>query len=121
MKANFVKIIIAILISLLVSIINYYVAPVEEYRNWISLGVSFLTIASLLICAIGIDYHSGQRTVNIKIVSILGVLFAIIGNVVFSNFMYPIIIYVAVMGIVSLLFILLIYSLIPKKDEASQM
>lgn len=114
MKINVVKFIIAILLAFLLSIICYVLAPTENYRNWISLAISAFTMLLLLIPALGLDYSYGYRTANIRLLATLGAIVVYIANIAFSCFMYSILMYVAILGIISLLFVALIYGLIPK-------
>lgn len=117
MKANVVKTVIAIVLALLIGVITYTIAKETDYRNWIAFAVTALTTAVSLIFAMGIDYNCGYRTVNIKVVAGLGTFVVLIGNIAFSCFTYNIPIYIAVMGIISVLFFALTYSLIPKAPK----
>ena len=117
MKANVIKIVIAVVLAMLLGIINYTIASDSDYRNWISFGVTTMTMALLLILTMGIDYNCGYRTTNIKLVATIGTLIVLIGNIVFSCFDYVIPIYISILGIISLLFFVLVYVLIPKGDS----
>ena len=117
MKLNVIKSIIAIALALLIGIITYSIAPEIDNRKWIAFGVTAITTAISLVLAMGINYNCGYRTANIKVVTILGALVVLVGNITFSCFTYNILIYIAVIGIITLLFFLLIYNLIPKSDE----
>lgn len=117
MKANVVKTVIAIVLALLIGVITYTIAKETDYRNWIAFAVTALTTAVSLIFAMGIDYNCGYRTVNIKVVAGLGTFVVLIGNIAFSCFTYNIPIYIAVMGIIAVLFFALTYSLIPKASK----
>ena len=117
MKLNVIKSIIAIALALLIGIITYSIAPEIDHRKWIAFGVTAITTAISLVLAMGINYNCGYRTANIKVVTILGALVVLVGNIAFSCFTYNILIYIAVIGIITLLFSLLIYNLIPKSDE----
>lgn len=105
MKINAVKTIISVGIAILLSLICYKIAPQEDYRNWISLGVACVTLTTNLILAMGINYNSGTRNMNIKLVAAIGVIITLIGNIAFSCFTYPVLIYIAVMGIITLLIV----------------
>lgn len=105
MKANVVKIILAVGLALLLSVICYVLAPDADNRNWISFGVSAATLIISLIMAMGINYNCGKRNVNIKLVAAIGVFVTLITNIAFSCFMYSILIYIAVTGILTLLFV----------------
>ena len=117
MKANVIKIVVAVVLAMLLGVINYTIASDSDCRNWISFGVTTVTMALLLILAMGIDYNCGYRTTNIKLVATIGTLIVLIGNIVFSCFMYIVPIYLAVMGIISLIFFVLVYTLIPKDNS----
>jgi hypothetical protein len=117
MKANVVKTIIAIVLALLIGVITFTIAPETDYRNWIAFAVTALTTAISLVFAMGIEYNCGYRTVNIKVVAGLGTLVVLIVNIAFSCFTYNIPIYIAVVGIIAVLFFALTYSLIPKAPK----
>ena len=117
MKLNVIKSIIAIALALLIGIITYSIAPEIDNRKWIAFGVTAITTAISLVLAMGINYNCGYRTANIKVVTILGALVVLVGNIAFSCFTYNILIYIAVIGIITLLFFLLTYNLIPKSNE----
>lgn len=116
MKVNVVKTVISIILSALLGLTCYYLASDAENRNWISFGVSFATVLSLLIPAIGIDYNCGQRSTNIKLVAWLFAIVVVASNIIFSCFVYPIIIYIVVSSLVAVLGFLLIYSMTPKTN-----
>lgn len=116
MKVNVVKTVVSIIVSALLGLTCYYLASDAENRNWISFGVSFATVLSLLIPAIGIDYNCGQRSANIKLVSWLLAIVVVVANTIFSCFVYPIIIYVVVCSLIAVLGFLLIYSMLPKGE-----
>ena len=117
MKLNVIKSIIASALALLIGIITYSIAPEIDNRKWIAFGVTAITTAISLVLAMGINYNCGYRTANIKVVTILGTLVVPVGNIAFSCFTYNILIYIAVIGIITLLFFLLTYNLIPKSNE----
>lgn len=117
MKLNVIKSIIAIALALLIGIITYSIAPEIDNRKWIAFGITAITTAISLVLAMGINYNCGYRTANIKVVTILGALVVLVGNIAFSCFTYNILIYIAVIGIITLLFFLLTYNLIPKSNE----
>ena len=120
MKGNVIKIIIAIALAVLIGLITYTIASDIDYRNWITLVVTIVTTALSLIFAMGIDSNYGYRTANIKVVSAIGTFVVLIGNIVFSCFdTYNIPIYIAIMGIISLLLFTLTYSLIPKENKVN--
>lgn len=103
--------IIAIGLAMLLSLICYVLAPEVGNRKWISFGVSAISLMVLLILSMGIKYNCGNRNVNIKLVAAIGTIFILISNVVFSCFTYSILIYIAVTGILTLLFVVSIYGM----------
>ena len=63
MKFNTVKTIIALAIALLLGFVCEILAPETDSRNWISLVVGFVSIASTLVPAMGIRYHRDYREI----------------------------------------------------------
>lgn len=116
MKANAVKVFIAVIIAAVIGVICYYLAPEADFRKWISFGVSMLTIGFSLVLAIGIDYQYGKRDMNIKLMAWLGLVPVTVCNIVFSCFNYPILIYASVTVLLSFIGFLLVYSLLKKNE-----
>ena len=117
MKANVVKLVISVCIALLMGLICYEIAQVEGYRNWISFGVTSVSLAVFLILAMGLNYNTGNRTVNIKLASWVGFVVTLIANVIFSCCCYNIVVYIATVGLLTLLLFTISYSLIPKNNN----
>lgn len=117
MKVNVVKLVISVFIALLMGLICYEIAQVDGHRNWISFGVTTISLAVFLILAMGINYNSGNRTVNIKLASWVGFVITLIANVIFSCCNYNVVVYIATVGLLTLLLFTMSYSLIPKDNN----
>jgi hypothetical protein len=96
MKFNKVKLIIAIAIALLLGFICEIIAPETDGRNWISLAVGTITIVSVLLPAMGINYDNAKRGVSIKVFAWIMVVVLTIANIVFACFEYKTDIYIVV-------------------------
>ena len=117
MKVNIVKLVISVCIALLMGLLCYEIAQVENHRNWISFGVTLLSLIVFLILAMGINYNAGSRIVNIKLTSWIGFVVTLITNVIFSCCNYNIIVYIATVGLLTLLLFSVTYGLIPKTNK----
>lgn len=117
MKVNVVKLVISVFIALLMGLICYEIAQADDHRNWISFGVTTVSLAVFLILAMGINYNKGSRTVNIKLASWVGFVVTLIANVIFSCCNYNVVIYIATVGLLTLLLFTISYSLIPKDNN----
>lgn len=117
MKVNIIKLVLSICIAALLGVICYYVAPAADYRQWISLGTTFATLGIPLALAMGVDYQSGKRNINIKMVAWLDALSALISNFVFSFFCYPIVLYVAINAIFAVIGVLVVFSLYKPQEQ----
>jgi hypothetical protein len=114
MKINFVPAIVAIAVSLL---ITYGLYSFHSFENQILLtGGSFIFLAITLIFAIGARFELPRTTTNVRVVSSIFFMIALISNLVFtfSNFSVPS--YIIINGILLLVFILIAYSI----NEAKQ-
>jgi hypothetical protein len=108
MKINFVQTAIAIAISLLIA---YGLYTFYKGENALLLsGGSFLFLATTLVAAIGIDFEQSRTNVNIKVVSGIFFVIALIDNIAFSFFNFSTAGYIITNGILLLLFILIAYS-----------
>lgn len=110
-KIKPVRFIMAIAIALLFGVICYYIAPQEDYRQWISFATTTVTMAMTLISAIGINYQIGSRKTNVLTVAWLFSILVLIINISFSFFHYPILLYVAITLLIALIGVLLCFSL----------
>lgn len=111
MKINTVKFIFAIAMAALLGFICEIIAPETDGRNWISLGMGFITIASALIPAIGLTFNNANRGVNIKIVSWILSIALFASNIIFACFEYKVDIYIAVDLLISVAGWIIIFGL----------
>lgn len=119
MKVNTIKLVLSLCIAALLGVICYYIAPAEDYRPWISLATTFVTLGMPLALAMGVDYQSGKRNINIKLVAWLDALFVLISNFVFSFFCYPIVLYVAINAILAVIGVLVVFSLYKPQGQSN--
>lgn len=96
MKIDGVKFILAVAIAFLLGLICEIIAPESAGRNWISLAVGFVSIASVMIPAMGLKYANTNRGVNIKVFSWVMVIAVAATNLIFSCFEYKVDIYIVV-------------------------
>ena len=116
MKLNTVKTIIAILLALLLGLVCEIIAPETDSRNWISFGVASLTIASMLLPAIGIKFNNPRRGANIKVLSWIITLAIIIANIVFAYVECRVDVYIVVVALMAVIGWGLVYSLFNAKE-----
>lgn len=121
MKVNTIKLILSICIAALVGVICYYIAPAADYRQWISLGTTFVTLSIPLALAMGVDYTCGKRNINIRLVAWLDALFVLISNFVFSFFCYPVVLYVAINAILAVIGVLVVFSLYKPQEQSNDL
>ena len=96
MKIETIKMILSIAIALLLGFVCEIIAPEIEARNWISLGVGFVSIFAMLLPAMGIQYAEVRRGVSIKVFAWIMFLILVAANIVFACYEYKIDIYIAV-------------------------
>lgn len=96
MKIDGIKFILALAIALLLGFVCEIIAPETENRNWISLAIGFVSIASVIIPAMGLKYANVNRGVNIKVFSWIMVVAISVTNIIISSFEYRVDIYVVV-------------------------
>lgn len=111
MKVNAIKTLLSLGVSILLGIICYDIANDVDHRNIVSLATAIVTNFVCLLFAVGIDYFHGNRNVNIKVTAWLFLLIVVIANVVFSFFLYDILIYVSAVSLFVLMDIALVYAL----------
>ena len=109
MKLNFVQTIIAIALSLLIAY-GLYSFHDSENKMLLSLG-SFIFLATTLIIAIGVNFEQSRTTTNIRVVSGIFFVIALISNLIFTFINFSIIGYVMINGILLLIFVLIVYSI----------
>ena len=96
MKVNGFKLVIALAISLLLGFVCEIIAPETESRNWISLAVGFISIASMVVPAMGLQYENAKRGVSIKVFCWIMSIVVIATNILFSRFEYKVDIYIVI-------------------------
>ena len=110
MKLNFVPTLIAISIS---SLIDFGLFSIHDNENKFLLSVgSLVFLAVTLIIAIGVDFEQPRTTANLRVVSGIFFLIAIISNVFFSFIVFSPSSYIITNGLLLLIFILITYSII---------
>lgn len=117
MKFNTVKTIIALAIALLLGFVCEILAPETDSRNWISLVVGFVSIASTIVPATGIRYHNPQRGVSVKVFSWIMVVAITLANIIFSCFEYKIDAYVVIILLLAVISWGIIYGLYSAKER----
>jgi hypothetical protein len=109
MKANFIKAVIAICISGLISY-GFYSFHDSDNKLLLSIG-SFVFLAITLLFAIGISFDNLPRTTTmVQVVSIIFFIVALISNIAFSFFNFTPPIYIITNGIALLIYALVAYS-----------
>ena len=116
MKIDGVKFILALAIAVLLGFVCEIIAPETESRNWISLAVGFVSIASVIIPAMGLKYANANRGVNIKVFSWIMVVAIAAANIIFSCFEYKIDIYMVVVLLLAVIAWGIIYGMYSAKS-----
>ena len=116
MKIDGVKFILALAIAVLLGFVCEIIAPETESRNWISLAVGFVSIASVIIPAMGLKYANANRGVNIKVFSWIMFLAIAAANIIFSCFEYKVDIYIAVVLLLAVVGWGIIYAIFSAKS-----
>ncbi len=109
MKINWFKCILAFLASVLVSLLCFEISRVEPHK-WVSMAVGLITSFICLASAIGFDM-SDIKKVNIKVNAWIFTLLVVLTNVIFAFFVYDVIIYIVVVGLLVLLDVSITYAL----------
>lgn len=109
MKIDFVKTLIAFAVS---ALITYGLFSISENENKLFLSYgSFIFLAITLASTIGVNFNFSRTTTNIRVVSGIFFIIALISNIVFSFFNFSIPSYVITNGILLLIFVLIVYSI----------
>ena len=111
MKFETVKTILSVVIALLLGFVCEIIAPETEGRNWISLGVGFVSILAVLLPAMGLRYADARRGESIKVFAWIMVLILVAANIVFACNEYEIDIYIAVILLLAVIAWGIIYGL----------
>ena len=109
MEINIVQTIIAIAVSLLAA---YGLYSFHNSENKILLSVgSLVFLATTLTFTIGTSFEQSRKTTNIRVVSGIFFVVAIISNLVFTFIKFSIPSYIITNGLLLLVFILIAYSI----------
>jgi len=114
MKINFVQTIISVAVSLLIA---YGLYSFHDSENKILLSVgSFIFFATTLTLTMGTNFTLPRTTANIRVVSGIFFVIALVSNLIFTfiNFFVPS--YIIVNGILLLVFISVVYSIYRAKQ-----
>jgi hypothetical protein len=106
MKVDFVKSLIALVISTLLAYACYEICDFES-RKWIITGGSFLTVTIPLLLAMGLSSKDGKSGLSLKLLSWVVVFIEIGANFIFVFFDFLTPVYVIVNGL-----LLSVYALI---------
>lgn len=113
MKIDFIKSLVAVVISTLLAYACYSICKYENVQTLATIG-NFLTIATPLMFAIGVEAKAERTAVMLKTLSWIVVLAEVVTNGIFICFDFSIPAYIIVNGLILMLY-LLIYSSIYKK------
>lgn len=111
MKIDKIKFALSIILSLVLGLVCEIIAPTVGARNWISFVVASITLAALIIPAIGLRYENAKRGVSIKVVSWIFSIVSLITSIGFACAEYKIDIYIAVCLLLDVAGWVIIYSL----------
>ena len=115
MKINGFKFVLALALSLLLGFVCEIIAPEVESRNWISLAIGFVSIASMIIPAMGLKYDNEKRGVSIKVFSWIMAIVVIATNIIFACFEYKVDIYIVIALLLAVIGWGIIYGLFSAK------
>ncbi|MGN0189585.1 MAG: hypothetical protein ACI395_08735 [Candidatus Cryptobacteroides sp.] len=112
MKIDTVKTIIAFAVSALLGLLCFKAAPVTESRQWISLGVSALSMFLTFAPAIAVDYSkAGRRATSAKVTGWLFFIAVFAANLIFSFTDYDVVIYIICVGLLTVIGDSIIYAI----------
>ena len=114
MKLNFVQAIIAIAISTLISY-GFYIFNESENNIIFSLG-SFVIFSTSLIFFLGTDFELPRTTTNVRVVSVIYFIVAMISSLIFTFINFTVPSFVITNAIMLLVYILIIFSIYKAKQ-----
>ena len=114
MKINFIQTIIAIAMSLLIAY-GLYSFHIFENKLLLSAG-SFVLLSATLILTLGTSFELPRTTTNVRVVSGIFFIVALISNLIFTFIDFSIPSYIIINGIALLVFISIAYSIIKSKQ-----
>lgn len=109
MRFNFIKTIISLAIGFLISY-GFYSVEVNNNKFLLFL-VSFVVISTSLTTMIGVHFERSRTTTNIRVVSIIFFVSALLINLIFSFIQFSVPTYLIINFILLLIFILILYSI----------
>ena len=114
MKINFVQTIISVAVSLLIA---YGLYSFHDSENKILLSVgSFIFFATTLTLTMGTNFNLPRTTANIRVVSGIFFVIALVSNLIFTFINFSVPSYIIVNGILLLVFISVVYSIYRAKQ-----
>ena len=114
MKLNFVQAIIALAISTLISY-GFYIFNESENNIIFSLG-SFVIFSTSLIFFLGTDFELPRTTTNVRVVSVIYFIVAMISSLIFTFINFTVPSFVITNAIMLLVYILIIFSIYKAKQ-----
>ena len=114
MKLNFVQAIIALAISTLISY-GFYIFNESENNIIFSLG-SFVIFSTSLIFSLGTDFELPRTTTNVRVVSVIYFIVAMISSLIFTFINFTVPSFVITNAIMLLVYILIIFSIYKAKQ-----
>lgn len=109
MKFNFVQTIIALAVSLLIAY-GFYSFHDSENKLLLSLG-SFVFLSVTLTLSLAVNFEQSRTTTNIRVVSVIFFIVALISNLIFSFLIFSEPSYIITNGILLLIYVLIAYSI----------
>jgi len=107
MKVKFIPAIVAVLFCALIA---YGLFSFHKFDNKILLSVGgFVFCAATLFLAFGVSFNLPRTTTNIRFLSVVFFLIALISNLIFCFLNFSIPVYIILNGILLLIFILIAY------------
>jgi hypothetical protein len=109
MKINFIKTIIGIAVG---SLIAYALFSIHHHQNKILISIgSFIFFAVTLVFTFGTSFEYSRTTTNVRVVSGVFFVVALISNLIFAFINFSVPSYVIINGILLLIFTLITYSI----------
>lgn len=109
MKINFVQTVIAIAVSALITY-GFYSFHSGENQILLSIG-SFVFLSVTLVLSIGVNFEQSRTTKNIRVVSGIFFIVALISNLIFNFLKFSEPSYIIINGILILVYVLISYSI----------
>ena len=114
MKVHPVNTLIAVVVSILI-VYGIFTIEGSAYKEHIAIG-GFIFMVSTLVTAIGIRFTNGRKGSNIKLISIIFFVIALLINLTFSLVSLSLTSYIITSGLVFLLYLLIANSIYSVKQ-----